>query len=268
MEDRLDEIGNAMRKAWSRVKNAQSKLWSEWMIIGEGLLEGRRWAMAQAGVNKPEGKGYVVAMGEWLVRYKVDDMDKGDRAKLLQLMEERPAVEEWRASLTDHERRNLNNPVVIWRKWTAMTRVRKPRPHPTSSKEMARAQRTIDQLQARNEELQEEVANGSDETLQQEVAALRARVAELELENARLKGDVTPEQLVVDRILTAVGWRFLSPKLRTDVERTKGRARPDLLARVLEEVEDLEEEGKECGLVDNNYLDAKLRADAHALVDD
>jgi len=64
-------------------------------------------------------KGYVTNFGEWLARYKVDDMDKSDRAKLLQLMEERPAVEEWRATLPDYERRTLNHPVIVWRKWTA-----------------------------------------------------------------------------------------------------------------------------------------------------
>jgi hypothetical protein len=48
------------------------------------------------------GRGCVTAFSEWLRRYKVDDMDKSDRAKLLQLMEERLAVEEWRATLTDH----------------------------------------------------------------------------------------------------------------------------------------------------------------------
>jgi hypothetical protein len=98
------------------------------MTIGEGLLEGRRWAMQTADTNKPEGRGYVVAYAGWLKRYRVDDMDKSDRAKLLQLMEERPAVEEWRASLTAAERHNLNNPTIAWRKWTAATRVTKPKP--------------------------------------------------------------------------------------------------------------------------------------------
>src|SRR5262249_49733535 len=72
-----------MQAAWTRVKKAQSRLWGDWMTIGEGLLEGRRWAMQVAGTNKPEGKGYVTAFGEWIKRYKVDDMDKSDRAKLL-----------------------------------------------------------------------------------------------------------------------------------------------------------------------------------------
>ena len=97
--EKLEQIGKAMMAAWGRIKKSQARMWGDWMTIGEGLLEGRRWAMQMAGTNKPEGKGYVMAYAEWLKRFKVDDMDKSDRAKLLQLMEERPAVEEWRATL-------------------------------------------------------------------------------------------------------------------------------------------------------------------------
>ena len=120
-EDYSDAIGRNMRAAWLQIKKAQTRMWSQWMTVGEGLMEGRRWAMAQAGVNRPEGKGYNTALSEWLTRYGVSDMDASDRAKLLQLMEERPAIEEWRATLTDHERRSLNNPTLVWRKWNAMT---------------------------------------------------------------------------------------------------------------------------------------------------
>jgi hypothetical protein len=159
--DNLDRIGKAMMAAWGRVKKAQTRMWGEWMTIGEGLLEGRNWAMRQAGVNKPEGKGYVMAYAEWLKRYRVDDMDKSDRAKLLQIMEERPGVEEWRATLTDWERRNLNNPVVVWRKWTAATRVKKPkkRTDNVSGSEHGRAQDMVQQLQARVSELEEELTS-------------------------------------------------------------------------------------------------------------
>jgi hypothetical protein len=161
MDENLDRIGRAMMAAWGRLKKAQGRTWSEWMIIGDGLLEGRHWAMKVAGTNKPEGKGYVTAYAEWLKRYKVDDMDRSDRAKLLQLMEERPAVEEWRATLSDHERRNLNNPVIIWRKWTAATRVKKPRSRTAgvSATEHGRAQATVEQLQARVEELEQELTS-------------------------------------------------------------------------------------------------------------
>ena len=148
-----------MMLAWKRIKKARARMWGEWMTIGEGLLEGRRWAMQQAGTNHPEGKGYVMAYAEWLRRYQVDDMDKSDRAKLLQLMEDRPGVEEWRATLTDSERNNLNNPTIAWRKWTAATRVQKPKPRTAgaSATEYGRAQATVEQLQARVSELEEEL---------------------------------------------------------------------------------------------------------------
>jgi hypothetical protein len=89
-------------------------------------------------------------------------MDKSDRAKLLQLMEERPAVEEWRAQLPDHERLMLNHPLIVWRKWSAATRVKKPRKAGFSANEMGRARTTIEQLQARIEELEQELGQKPD----------------------------------------------------------------------------------------------------------
>ena len=124
-------------------------------------------------VNEPAGKGYVLAYGEWLARFKVDDMDKSDRAKLLQLMEERPGVEEWRASLTDHERRSINHPTIAWRKWTAATRVKKPKPvalSPVAATAHARA--AADTLAARVAELEEENA-----TLRERIVELEAQIA-------------------------------------------------------------------------------------------
>ena len=140
--DDLENIGHAMMLAWQRVKKAETRMWGEWMTIGEGLMEGRRWAMQTAGTNRPEGKGYVIAFAEWLKRFRIDDMDKSDRAKLLQLMEERPAVEEWRSTLSDKDRRSINNPLIVWRKWTAATRVKKPKPRTASvpASEYGRAQ--------------------------------------------------------------------------------------------------------------------------------
>lgn len=160
----IQQISHAAMLAWGRMKKTQAKIWGEWMTIGEGLMEGRRWAMQQAGVDTPQGRGYVTAFSEWLKRYKLDDMDASDRAKLLQLMEERAAVEEWRATLTDHERRNLNNPVMVWRKWTAATKVKKPKPRTAgaSASEHGRAKEMIQQQQARIDELEEECLNPSD----------------------------------------------------------------------------------------------------------
>jgi|SRR5262245_2259318 len=150
----IDEIGKAAMLAWGRIKKSHSRLWAEWMVIGEGLIEGRRWAMQQARTDKPEGKGYTLAFGEYLKRYKLDDMDGSDRAKLLQLMEERPAIEEWRATLPTNQRRDLNNPTLVWRKWQNETKVKKPR---KPSPEGKRARQLVEQQQERIKELEEEL---------------------------------------------------------------------------------------------------------------
>jgi hypothetical protein len=167
-------------------------MWGEWMTVGEGLLEGRRWAMQVSGVNRPEGRGFVTAYSEWLKRYRVDDMDKSDRAKLLQLMEERPAVEEWRATLTDHERRNLNNPVIVWRKWTAATRVKKPKPRTAgySASEMGRARATVQEQDERIRELEEELD--------------QARMKRMEASAVEKAGHTMPPPATLSRAIDAV----------------------------------------------------------------
>ena len=158
MKKNAEQIGRNAMLAWSRIKRAQGRMWGDWMTLGEGLLAGRVWAMRQARCNTPEGKGYVVAFSEWLHRYKLDDMDKSDRAKLLKLMEERLAVEEWRNTLPEPERRNLNNPTGVWRKWHATTRPTSNKRKNVSAAEYRRAQNEIQQLQARIQELEEELA--------------------------------------------------------------------------------------------------------------
>lgn len=194
-DESLNQYGKAMQAAWARLKRAEAKLWSEWMTIGDGLLEGRRWAMRIAGAERPEGKGYNTAFAEWLKRYHVDDMDKSDRAKLLQIMEERPAVEEWRATLTATERRHLNNPVIVWRKWSAANRVKKPKSRTAgfSASEMGRARDHIEQQSERIAELEQELATAKETT----VAKLEAYIAELEGYIAKLEAELEKAGLTV-----------------------------------------------------------------------
>ena len=148
-----DDLGKAMQAAWGRVKKSEARLWGDWMIIGDGLMEGRVWAMRRAGTNVPEGKGYIMAYNEWLNRWRVTDIDKSVRAKLLNVIENRAEVEEWRSVQPD--KRKLNNPDVVWRKYQAATKVKKPKPR---SKEAGRAQAEIDQGRERIAELEQELA--------------------------------------------------------------------------------------------------------------
>jgi hypothetical protein len=214
--------------AWSRIKKAQTRMWGEWMVVGEGLLEGRRWAMQTAGANQPEGKGYVTAYSEWLTKYRLADMDRSDRAKLLQLMEERPAVEEWRAGLTDWERRNLNNPILVWRKWTAATRVKKPKPRTASvsGAEHGRAKGIIDQLQVRVEELEEEL---SAMRAARQDGTQGARIQELEEELAAKQQTAEPDhdRESITELEATAGEQSPSPARIAELEAELARAQDE-----------------------------------------
>jgi len=116
-EDDRDRVSRLGAEAWKRLKKCKD--YNDWIKVGEAHLCGREWAMNQAQTNKPEGKGYNFAFGEWLQRYKVDDMDKGDRSRLFQMMDALPMIEEWRRTLTLTERLKLNHPNAVLRKFKA-----------------------------------------------------------------------------------------------------------------------------------------------------
>jgi hypothetical protein len=123
-EDERDRVGRLGSEAWKRLK--KTKDYHDWIKVGEALLVGREWAMNQAETNKPEGKGYNLCFSEYLQRYKLDDMDKGDRSRLFQMMDALPQIEEWRRTLTLTERLKLNHPNTVLRKFKAAFEVPDP----------------------------------------------------------------------------------------------------------------------------------------------
>jgi hypothetical protein len=110
-------------KAWQWMKKTQARTMQEWLKIGQGFMTGRAWAMRRAGTNQPAGRGYNEAFGEWLVAYKLDDIDQADRSNLFKLMET-PAAMAWRNGLSESKRNALNHPTTILRAYKrATTRV-------------------------------------------------------------------------------------------------------------------------------------------------
>src|SRR5262245_54735662 len=97
------------------------------MVIGEGLQADREWAMRASGSAEPRGRAYNTAYSEWLNHYRgIRDLHETVRAHLLKVMEERAGIEEWRATLTEAERRRFNHPSVVWRKFNASPRDQRP----------------------------------------------------------------------------------------------------------------------------------------------
>jgi hypothetical protein len=171
-EDERDRVSRLGSEAWKRLKKCKD--YNDWVKVGEAILVGREWAMNQAQTNKPEGKAYNMAFGEWLQRYKLDDMDKGDRSRLFHMMDALPQIEDWRRTITLAERLKLNHPNAILRKFKAAFEVSDP------SKPLKPG-------------LRESVAELSEENMQ-----LKAHIAEFEA--ARTK---EPLQLTLEEVRAA-----------------------------------------------------------------
>jgi len=163
-----DRVCRQGTEAWRRLKREKSLL--DWIKVGEALLIGREWAMNQAQTNRPEGKGYNFAFGEWLQRYKLDDMDKGDRSRLFEMMENLPMISAWRMTLPLNQRLALNHPNSVLRKFK---RAIEPATDPADKKPTVRDE-LINALEA---------GDGKDRAIEQ----LKARITELEEENASLR---------------------------------------------------------------------------------
>jgi len=104
------------REAWLRIKDAAPKNWDNWKALGEALLIGRQEAMARAN-GRTSGKTYSRAFYDWLQLQGLGDIDKSDRAKLIQIMDNLEEVEALRATWSEGERAKRNCPSAIWQPW-------------------------------------------------------------------------------------------------------------------------------------------------------
>jgi hypothetical protein len=88
------------RAAWNRRKN-ETGTWEDWVLIGKALAVGKQEALARANKARAVGSKYNKSFSEWLQIHGFDDIDKADRAKLLQIIDKLEEVDEWRANLTE-----------------------------------------------------------------------------------------------------------------------------------------------------------------------
>jgi hypothetical protein len=111
------------QEAWMRHKTDCT--WNDWLAIGDALDIGRTEAMAEARSNRPKGKGYNRAFSFWLFKHGFNDIDQGDRKRLFDILEHRGAIETWRATLMPIQRRRINHPSTVWRKWKAKPKAKR-----------------------------------------------------------------------------------------------------------------------------------------------
>jgi hypothetical protein len=132
--------------AWAAI--ARSGTFAAWAAIGKALQVGRDHALRVTGANRPMGRRYAVAFSEWINRHGFDKMPKSTRSVALELNENIAAVEAWRATLTDRERRRCAHPLSNVRRWRAATRQNKAKGSDDVAKAVAAWHRFVACLEA------------------------------------------------------------------------------------------------------------------------
>lgn len=124
-----DEIVRRGQEALQRL----SRSYDDWMDIAEALAVGRAEVMTAIYTNKPTGKRYAKAMGEWLLARSFHRINEGTRKRLLDCLKHRVEIEKWRATVTEGERFSFNHPDTVLRKWKTATAVPDPNAPPRTS---------------------------------------------------------------------------------------------------------------------------------------
>jgi hypothetical protein len=154
MEDRETRVRRG-QEAWQRHIQKGDATWDDWMAIGDALLIGRQDAMVAAKTKQPIGSRYNSKFGRWLARHHFDNIDKGDRRRLIEVIENRPAIEAWRETLTQTVRLRLSHPSSVLQKWKAGTEGKEPKPRTLRdsvanlSEDNAKLKREVEELTAR-----------------------------------------------------------------------------------------------------------------------
>lgn len=143
------------RKALERLAN--DRTWTDWLAVGAAVEIGRTASMREANTNKPVGSAYNKAFARWLARYGFDALDKHDRKRLDDCMKNRNAIEAWRSTLPVNKRAQWSHPATVWRHWKAATQVPATDTKPSPFAEM---KASLAQLDEENARLKREIDRG------------------------------------------------------------------------------------------------------------
>jgi hypothetical protein len=161
MNKQLDALGKRASAAWQELKKGRT--WSKWLEVGEALVVFRKAAMCEAGFpagsnEQPAGAAYNAAMGRYLKQYRLDEIDRSDRTKLIKVMENREAIEKFYATLPLNIRLSLNHPTAVLRRFERETKIPardtgKLTPHQKTQAELAKALERVTVLEKENVQL-------------------------------------------------------------------------------------------------------------------
>jgi hypothetical protein len=105
--------------AWESINKAQS--FDGWKTIGAALAVGKAHALRVTGANAAWGQNYSREFSAWIKEHGFERMPASTRSVAIELFENAPAIEQWRATLSEKQRRRLAHPLSNLRRWRAAT---------------------------------------------------------------------------------------------------------------------------------------------------
>jgi hypothetical protein len=109
----------AGRDAWEEINRAES--FESWKLIGAALAVGKAHALKITGANAAWGQHYSREFGKWIKQHGFDKMAKSVRSVAIELHENANAIEAWRTTLPERQRKRLIHPLSNVRRWRAAT---------------------------------------------------------------------------------------------------------------------------------------------------
>ena len=86
-----------------------------------GARSRSRYELKVTGANAPMGRVYCSAFNMWICGHGFERMEKSPRSAVLEMHENVSAIETWRSTLTDKQRRRLQGPLQNVRRWKRET---------------------------------------------------------------------------------------------------------------------------------------------------
>jgi hypothetical protein len=116
------------RQAWKSLRIDET--FEKWVAIGRAIGIGRNETMRAVHTNRPTGARWSSVFGSWLSENGFDEIDKGVRFRLQNCIDNLPAIESWRQTMSLRQRLQLHHPETVWRKWQAAARAARTTPPP------------------------------------------------------------------------------------------------------------------------------------------
>jgi hypothetical protein len=110
--------GEIIRRGQAAIMDqAAAHAWSRQIEIMNALAELRTRAMREADTNRPKGGKYCKIVGRLLRVFQFDRIEKGERSRYFECLENLPAISAWHDSLPRDEQADLNYAPYVLRRW-------------------------------------------------------------------------------------------------------------------------------------------------------